>query len=258
MFSFSDRILRVLKSRELLRRLVARAVAKTAATSNRRAIISFTFDDFPRSAVSNGARILESHGARGTFYAAGAYCGETVDGIVQYSKEDLSAVVRARHEIGCHTFHHRRVSTLTAKELQSEIDLNCEFFASCSPHTKMRTFAYPYGDLSLRGTIKLQGMFDTCRSTETGLNVGKVDLGRLRAIRLYSSRIDAGGVRELIREAVARKAWLIFYTHDVDPAPSEFGCTPELFEEAVKLASSVDAEVLPVSEAMTKVCRGDE
>jgi peptidoglycan/xylan/chitin deacetylase (PgdA/CDA1 family) len=42
---------------------------------NRRAIVSFTFDDFPSSAVSNGARLLEDHGARGTFYLTGSYCG---------------------------------------------------------------------------------------------------------------------------------------------------------------------------------------
>jgi len=245
------------KSRALLLGLIGKAVAKTAAMSSQRAIISFTFDDFPRSAVSNGARILENHSARGTFYAAGAYCGKTVDGIIQYSKEDLSRLIGARHEVGCHTFHHRRISTLTAKELQDEINLNNEFFASCVPQTRTRTFAYPYGDTSLRGTKKLQGMFDTCRSTQTGLNIGRVDLGRLRAIRLYNSRIDAGGVRGVINEAVARKAWLIFYTHDVDHAPSEFGCTPELFEEAVRMAASVDAEVLPVSEAVRKARRED-
>jgi peptidoglycan/xylan/chitin deacetylase (PgdA/CDA1 family) len=247
----------VLKGRELLRRLVARIAAKTATMTNQRAIISFTFDDFPRSAVSNGARILESYGARGTFYATGSHCGKIIDDIVQYSKEDLFRLVRDGHEIGCHTFHHRRVSTLTARELKTEVDLNTKFFASCLPPINARTFAYPYGDRTLRATLKLQRMFDSCRSTETGLNVDKVDLGRLRAIRLYNGRIDVDGVQAVIREAVARKAWLIFYTHDVDQAPSEFGCTPELLEEAVKVASSADADVLPVTQALGRVRRED-
>src|ERR1700761_4440439 len=113
--------MRVLKGRELLRHLIGKIAARTAIMTNQRAIVSFTFDDFPRSAVSNGARILESYGARGTFYAAGSYCGKTIDGIVQYSKEDLLRLVRDGHEIGCHTFHHRRVSTLTASELGTEV-----------------------------------------------------------------------------------------------------------------------------------------
>jgi hypothetical protein len=59
-----------------VRRSVRTALfARTVAMRNRRAIVSFTFDDFPSSAVSNGARLLEDHGARGTFYLTGSYCG---------------------------------------------------------------------------------------------------------------------------------------------------------------------------------------
>ena len=32
--------------------------------------VSFTFDDFPYTAIKNGARILEENEARGTFYVS--------------------------------------------------------------------------------------------------------------------------------------------------------------------------------------------
>ncbi len=63
--------------------------ARTVAMRNRRAIVSFTFDDFPRSAVSNGARLLDDYGVRGTFYLTGSYCGRVVDDVPQYCAEDL-------------------------------------------------------------------------------------------------------------------------------------------------------------------------
>src|SRR5262249_53443030 len=79
----------MLRTRELFRSMAWKAVAKTVKMSNRRPVVSFTFDDFPRSAALNGARILERQDARGTFYAAGAYCGQAIDGIAQYCAEDL-------------------------------------------------------------------------------------------------------------------------------------------------------------------------
>src|SRR5262245_55669942 len=42
---------------------------------NDRPLVSFTFDDVPDSAYTNGARILEDFGARGTFYVAAGTCG---------------------------------------------------------------------------------------------------------------------------------------------------------------------------------------
>jgi hypothetical protein len=78
---------------------------------------------------------------RGTFYAAGSYCGQVVDGVVQYCVEDLPALSRAGHEVGCQTFNHRRVSTPAANALNEEIDLNTAFFARHLPHVTMHTFA---------------------------------------------------------------------------------------------------------------------
>ena len=38
-------------------------------------MVSFTFDDLPKSAVTTGADLLEAHGARGTFYVSGGLVG---------------------------------------------------------------------------------------------------------------------------------------------------------------------------------------
>ena len=46
---------------------------------NRTPMVSFTFDDLPKSAVTTGAEMLEAHGARGTFYVSGSLVG--ADGI---------------------------------------------------------------------------------------------------------------------------------------------------------------------------------
>ena len=43
-------------------------------------MVTFTFDDVPASACEIGARILEQHGERGTFYVAAQACGKVNSG----------------------------------------------------------------------------------------------------------------------------------------------------------------------------------
>jgi peptidoglycan/xylan/chitin deacetylase (PgdA/CDA1 family) len=227
--------------------------ARTVAMANRRAIVSFTFDDFPRSAVANGARLLEEHGTRGTFYVTGSYCGSVIADVAQYSAEDLASLAVAGHEIGCHTFTHPRVSTLSARALNAEIERNAAFVARHLPGLALRTFAYPFGDASFAATMRLQSRFAGCRSIEPGLNVGSADLGRLRAISLYDRFIGPDNVSDIIQEAVAKKAWLIFYTHDIGQRPSSFGCTPSLLEHALKSSITAGAEICPVASAIKRI-----
>jgi peptidoglycan/xylan/chitin deacetylase (PgdA/CDA1 family) len=237
-------------TRRFLRRA---AFSRTVAMRNRRAIVSFTFDDFPRSAVVNGARLLEDHGVRGTFYMTGSYCGGVIDGIPQYCEKDLAVLAAAGHEIGCHTFSHRRVSTLSAAELNRELDLNEVFAARHLPGIALRTFAYPFGDVSFAATMRLQSRFAGCRSIEPGYNSQSADLGRLRSVQLYDRLVSAEDVSDIIKQAVMRTAWLIFYTHDVTQSPSSFGCTPSLFEHAIKFAIAAGAEIRPMLAAIEAV-----
>jgi peptidoglycan/xylan/chitin deacetylase (PgdA/CDA1 family) len=173
-----------------------------------------------------------------------------VDGVSQYGVDELVTLAAADHEIGCHTFTHARVSTLSAAALNKEIELNLAFAARYLPGLKLRTFAYPYGDVSFTATNRLQATFAGCRCSEPGHNVGTADLGRLRSERLYDRLVDAERVSALIDQAVSKTAWLIFYTHDVSATPSRFGCTPALFEHAVKSALAAGAEIRPVDSAI--------
>src|SRR5579863_8295658 len=69
-------------------------------------VVSFAFDDFPRSALTEGGRMLREAGWTGTFYTAGGFCGRRVDGVDYFSRDDLIQVDRDGHEIGCHTYTH--------------------------------------------------------------------------------------------------------------------------------------------------------
>jgi peptidoglycan/xylan/chitin deacetylase (PgdA/CDA1 family) len=205
----------------------------------------FLFDDFPKSAVTNGARLLECQGVTGTFYYCRSLNGRTVDEMDYYNIDDLRRLVSNGHELGCHTASHILASRYSRADILRDIEENATYLREQFGDVRMTTFAFPFGDINLGSKILLQERFAACRTTAPGLNHGSVDPGASKAQRLYSNAINPAGVTRLIKEAAASNAWLIFYTHDVDKQPSKYGCTPGLFEAALETALAEHRDILP-------------
>ncbi len=61
--------------RAVLKRLASYFRTKPVVMRNTSPLVSFTFDNVPESAYTNGAATLEHYGARGTLYIAARKCG---------------------------------------------------------------------------------------------------------------------------------------------------------------------------------------
>jgi len=232
--------------------LAVRIRSRPVIAQNQRPMISFTFDDVPESAVSNGALILKAHGVRGTFYIAGGLCG-TRDALYSYlTREQLIELHRDGHEIGCHTFSHPNLRRLDRDELAREVALNRQFFAGLAG-IQLDNFAYPSGATSLRRRRQLQHLFSSCRSTVPGINAGTIDLDYLRSVELCHGHISVRQAHALIAAVVGVNGWLIFLTHDVTDRPSRWGCTPEFLAEVVAHALESGCDVVTVREALVRV-----
>ena len=114
---------------------------------------------------------------------------------------DIIALHRRGHEIGCHTFSHKRACDLDAATMSSEIALNRDYFRSLDPGIEIASFAYPFGYGSLMRKPQLGTEFQTCRSIVPGVNSGMVDLQFLRATPLIDREIDNGGIDRAIEKA---------------------------------------------------------
>ena len=217
-------------------------------------MVSFTFDDVPKSAATVGAAILEAHGARGTFYVIGSQVGtssalwDMVDG------EDIVALHRRGHEIACHTFSHKRACDLDAGMLNAEIERNQRYLRSLDSSIQVENFAYPFGYGSFVRKRQLKTVFKSCRSIVPGVNSGSVDLQFLRAMPLIDRRIDRDGIERAFDQAETTNGWLIFYTHDVADEPSPYGCSPALLTYALEVASRRKIPVRNMAEAL--LCAG--
>ena len=218
-------------------------------------MVSFTFDDVPASACDVGTRILEQHGARGTFYIAGAGCGKTSPVGLLASTEQLRTIWLRGHEIGCQTYLHSAVSQLRRSELETEFFRNQTALKMIDDRIAVRNFAYPYGDLSFNARRYLETQFDSCRSVDHGINHRTADLGSLKSWPLENASIDRKKIAALIADTVRSNGWLIFVSHDVGEQPSGYGVVPDLLEWAVATAKHSGCVLLPVADGL-KIASG--
>jgi peptidoglycan/xylan/chitin deacetylase (PgdA/CDA1 family) len=84
--------------------------------------ISFSFDDFPRSALQVGGAILKSHGMRGTYYAAMGLMGKTSPESGPYFEAgELESLLKDGHELGSHTFGHSSCRTASLCDFNADV-----------------------------------------------------------------------------------------------------------------------------------------
>lgn len=212
-------------------------------------IVSFAFDDFPHSALTEGGRMVRDAGWRGTFYTAGGFCGRHVDGIDYFTHDDLIQADREGHEIGCHTFSHANLRTLTAPEILDELRLNAAFIREILPGYTFSSFAYPFGELRLRNKALLAKQFSMCRGVGGGLNAGRIDFAQLRSVLLGPGSFEDLRIDAWLERAVASKAWLVFFTHDISDDPSPYGCRASVFAKTIESIARRGIKVLPVNSA---------
>src|SRR6202041_2751846 len=218
---------------------------------NEAPMVSFTFDDIPKSAATTGAGILEDHGVRGTFYVSGGLVSTTSSPHwAAVDASDIVALHRRGHEIGCHTFSHSRACDLDAAALTAETEQNRRYLQSGAPSIKIENFAYPFGYGSFWRKRELKAAFRSCRSIVPGVNSGTVDLQFLRAMPLLDLHIDRAAIERALDETRINNGWLIFYSHDVAEAPSPYGCSPALLSHALRAASQRKIRALNVAEAL--------
>lgn len=216
-------------------------------------IVSFTFDDFPHSAATAGAAILEGYGAAATYYVSLGLAGVREASGLMFAKEDVERILASGHELGCHTFHHLDAGESETQDFVDSVIANQRRLQERFPKVWFRTFSYPKSAPHPGIKRRMGARFESCRGGGQTFNCGVADLSMLKSYFLEQARGDHASVARLIEENRQRAGWLIFSTHDVCDTPSPYGCTPEFLECAVKAARESGASILPVSAALDEI-----
>jgi peptidoglycan/xylan/chitin deacetylase (PgdA/CDA1 family) len=217
-----------------------------------RPIVTFTFDDVPDTAWTNGAAILEKYDARGTFYIAGGLEGRIEPDRSLISADGCRDLFLRGHEIGCHTFSHRKVGSLSNHAFAGDLDRNGAFLMDAGISRRPTNFAFPYNAASPRIRQVLRQRYATCRAGGEAINRSTVDPWMLKAVEIRQPEDHALGLTRWIDDVAANPGWLIFFTHDIAAAPTPYGSKPETLERLVSHAIDRQCEILPVCEALNR------
>jgi glycosyltransferase involved in cell wall biosynthesis/peptidoglycan/xylan/chitin deacetylase (PgdA/CDA1 family) len=233
-----------------MRRAASLVFRRQFLVSPQRPLISFTFDDFPRSALLVGGAILNRLGLAGTYYASLGLAGkETASGQV-FFLQDLPTLFEQGHELGCHTYSHCDSWEIDTETFEDSIIENREALSRIFPGAEFRSFAYPINLPRPLTKSRIADYFLSCRGGGQTFNVGKVDLNQLSAYFLEKSRGDLQAIKDLIEHNRQACGWLIFATHDISDSHTPYGCTPGFFENVAQYALSSGAQIVPVVEAL--------
>ncbi|MEE9381156.1 MAG: polysaccharide deacetylase family protein [Hyphomonadaceae bacterium] len=240
---------------KLRRRMTQWNAAAPLSASPKRAIVSFTFDDFPKSAADTGASIVESVGGRACYYACTGMAGTTTETGEMFDERDIVALSAAGHEIGAHTDTHLDCAQSGTPEVLASINANITALAAMGLAAAPTQFAYPYGETGLDIKEALAGRFQTARGILPGTNSKGSDTMQLRAYELERDDWTMTRAAKAIEAAAQTPAWIILFTHDVRTAPSAYGTTPNVLRKLARLARDCGAAILTPSEAMAEIER---
>lgn len=216
-------------------------------------MISFTFDDFPRSAAETGASILERFGAKGCYYACTGFLGEIGPAGPYFEERDIMHLERAGHEIGAHTVAHLDCAKASTREALTDISHNVDQMRAVGVTTPIRQFAYPYGETHTELKRALADRFDACRGVLSGVNRKGSDAMQLRAFELGSDETSVARAFSLIEAAARQPAWLIFFTHGVSERAGKFDIKPQVLSTLVRRARDSGAALITPSQAIDQI-----
>lgn len=216
-------------------------------------IISFTFDDFPRSALVQGGAILCEHRFAGTYYASFGLMGRVEPTGEIFSRADFPELSRQGHELGCHTFDHCDAWDTASVDFEASIMRNQRFVNEELPGVRLMSLSYPISYPRPQTKHRTAKYYACARGGGQTFNVGMTDVNYLKAFFLEQSRDDFGIVQRTIDANRRAKGWLIFATHDVCDSPTRFGCSPCFFKQVIEYAASSGSMVLPVYQAWNRI-----
>ena len=213
-----------------------------------RPYISFTFDDFPCSAVVNGGAVLSEYGICGTFYVSmGRLNCDSPSGKLA-DVNDLQRFVDSGNELGCHTFDHLDGWSTNGVRLVESIRRNQAAVERIMPGMILETFAYPINGSRPKTKRIIGEHFLCCRGGGQTYNRRHIDMNMILSCFLdLRNRNDLSLIKSLIDMNNKDRGWLVFATHDVQKEPSRYGCTIDFFREIVAYCARSGAEIFAVA-----------
>jgi len=192
---------------------------------NKSAAVVLTYDDALNVDHTNAIPALDKYGLKGTFYISDYFGG------LRAQLPKWKAAAANGHELGNHTVYHPCTGGLPGREfVKPDYDLNNYSIRRITDEIKTmntllqsidgktkRTFAFPCSDTKIRDTPYLNGVkneFIAARAVRAEMpTIDKVEIFNLPGYAVNGETGDK--LIDLVKQAIAKKALLIFLFHGV-------------------------------------------
>lgn len=212
--------------------------------------VTFSFDDFPETAATIGAEILEKNNARGTYYTCFGLLGQSSPSGNLATIDQVLSLANRGHEIGCHTHEHINCSYESSAVAVKSCNINVD--GALEMGIVLKNFSYPEGGMRLSTKRAIQKIYTTARTVRVGINKGLCNAYALHAVAMYKNKVCLD-VYSMIDEVEKNGGWLILYTHDLSENPSQYGITPKDFESMVQHCRTKNIPILTVQQVMDQI-----
>ncbi len=236
-------------------RFAARYTDRAILPDLQESIISFSFDDCPKSAITNGLPMLEAEGWRATVFVACGLCDTTNHLGLHIGERDIIDLHNRGHEIGDHTFSHISGNSVNLDDFLNDVERNQQTLEKLGI-PRSRHFAYPFGHVTPPLKTALSKKFKTLRGVISPQDQIQ-DASLLKAARLYSNDSVELALDEITKAKDSPK-WLHLFTHDVRDNPSKFGCTRDDFAKIIKAVIKSGLPVMTVDKAYRTIMEARE
>jgi peptidoglycan/xylan/chitin deacetylase (PgdA/CDA1 family) len=221
-----------------------------------RPVVSFSFDDVPRSACLVASQLLQARGVRGTYYICTGLTGlpGAASPEPHHSWDDLLGLHQAGHQLACHGRWHVDAQALNEGQLLRDTSANVQALQARGllQAGAPVDFAYPFGCVNARAKRNVALRYRSARGVQPGPHVGMADLNLLRGTALYAGPGAADQALGWIDRTVRSQGWLIFFTHGVSASPGPFDATPQLLSQVLDHALARGCEVLTVDQVLSR------
>lgn len=237
----------------IARRLTPLQARRSLSIKLERPLVSFTFDDCPHSAFKYGVPVLEAQNWRSSLYICCSLFGQSNHFGLHMSADDTKAAHHNGHEVGNHTYHHFDATSLSLPDFKRDIEKNQESLNAIGL-PQCSTFAYPYGETYPALKTYIGQNFKGARGIKPVAHHRQADLNQIGSYSLFSDTTHSSHSHSRLLNALdhlkRQPAWITIFTHDISDRPTPWGCTPTNFKSIVDKLIEIEAQVLPVSEAI--------
>lgn len=173
---------------------------------NSEPIISFAFDDFPRTSYLVGGSILNKYRFKATYYVSFGLMGKNLPVGEAFVQDDIVNLLKDGHELGCHTYDHYESWETSVDVFNKSIIANRNALKSKFPDVEFRSFSYPKTNPHPKIKVIANKYFDTCRGGDQNYNSLQVDLNLLKSYFIdKKNRENLIELKSLINKTIKKK-----------------------------------------------------